>query len=73
MIKHRELFPKNFFPNNAPQQAVLAIRIHLEFIKFGNNEIEKTAQALVDLIVLKYGNHGYLRRWTKDEESSGRI
>ncbi len=56
--KYSRLFPKTFFPSNAPQQAVLAIRIHLEFMKVDIDEIEKTAQALVDLIVLKYGKHG---------------
>jgi Fe-S-cluster containining protein len=54
ITKYRKLFPKNFFPRNAPQQAVLAIRIHLEFFKIDQDEIEKMAQTLVDLIVLKY-------------------
>jgi Fe-S-cluster containining protein len=58
ITKYRELFPKKFFPRNAPQLAVLAIRIHLELMKIDSDKIEKTAQALVDLIVLKYGSHG---------------
>ena len=52
IIKYRELFPKTFFPINAPQQAALAIRIHMEFMHIDTDEIEKTAQALVDSIIL---------------------
>jgi uncharacterized protein len=57
LINYRELFPKAFYPSNAPQQAVLAIRIHLEFMKIDRSEMETTPQALADLIVLKYGIH----------------
>jgi hypothetical protein len=58
ITEYRKLFPKAFFPRNAPQQAVLAIKIHSEFMQVENDEIEKTAQTLVDSIVCKYGNHG---------------
>jgi len=58
ITKYRELFPKTFFPSNAPQQAVLAIRIHSEFMRFDSDENEKAVRALVDLIVMKYGDQG---------------
>lgn len=58
ITQYRELFPETFFPRNAPQQAALAIRIHLEFMPVDKDEIEKTADAMVDFIVLKYGKQG---------------
>lgn len=57
ITKYRELFPKEFFPRNAPQQAVLAIRIHLEFMQVDHSIIAKTGAKLVDLIVSKYLCH----------------
>lgn len=56
LMKYQCLFPKCFYPRNAPQQAVLAIRIHPDFIDVDDVEIQKKYEELVDSIVLKYGS-----------------
>ncbi len=53
--KYHDHFPKEFIPRNSPQQAVLAIRIHSEFIGIDSQEIESNAQEIIKLIVSKYG------------------
>jgi uncharacterized protein len=53
--KYKDLFPKQFFPCNRPQQAVLAIRIHSEFIRIERDKIETNSKTIVDAIVKKYG------------------
>jgi len=55
--KYHDHFPKEFVPGNRPQQAVLVIRIHSEFIGVDSENIEINAQKLVNLIVSKYGNN----------------
>jgi hypothetical protein len=58
LLKNRDLFPKKFFPKNAAQKAVLAIRIHSDLMQVNSRDIEKSPQAVVDSIVLKYGGRG---------------
>ncbi len=54
--KYHDLFPKEFIPSNSPQRAVLAIRVHSEFIGIDGETIESNAQRIVKLIVSEYGN-----------------
>lgn len=54
---YHDHFPKEFVPRSSPQRAVLAIRIHPEFIGVDRETIESHAQEIADLIVSKYGTN----------------
>lgn len=61
LMEFKDSFPKGFLPKNTAQQAVMAVRIHKEFIEEEEEMTEKERTKKVDIIVSKYG-HKYKQR-----------